>query len=100
HLTVLSEAELTPGSKKALRPAGLVLAVATDGADPTPNALEQLAAAFVNTEARGFCIVHEHRDPLSGTARWLRRRSIAMHHHVAMNDRGTVARLYRFINGT
>ena len=63
-----------------------MLAVATDGADPTPNALEQLAAAFVNTEARRLVIVHERREPLSGTARWLRRRSLAMHHHVAMND--------------
>jgi NTE family protein len=99
-LIFLADAELTPWSQKAIRHADLVLAVATDGADPTPNALEQLAAAFVNTEARRLVLVHERREPLSGTARWLRRRSLAMHHHVALDERGTISRLYRFINGT
>ena len=100
YLIFLADAELTPWSQKAVRHADLVLAVATEDADPAPNALEQLAAAFVNTEARRLVIVHERREPLSGTARWLRRRSLAMHHHVAMDDRGTITRLYRFINGT
>lgn len=100
YLIFIADAELTAWSQKAIRHADLVLAVATDGADPTPNALEQLAAAFVNTEARRLVIVHERREPLSGTARWLRRRSLAMHHHVALDERGTIARLYRFINGT
>lgn len=99
-LIFLADAELTPWSQKAIRHADLVLAVATDGADPTPNALEQLAGAFVNTEARRLVLVHERREPLSGTARWLRRRSLAMHHHVALDERGTISRLYRFINGT
>ena len=49
----IADAELTPWSQKAIRHADLVLAVGVhDGADPTPNALEQLAAAFVTTEAR------------------------------------------------
>ena len=100
YLLFIADAELTPWSQKAIRHADLVLSVATDGADPAPNPLEQLAAAFVNTEARRLVVVHERRDPISGTARWLRRRSLAMHHHVALNDRSTIARLYRFINGT
>jgi NTE family protein len=77
-----------------------VLAIATPDADPAPNALEQLAAAFVETEARRLVVVHERRAPLSATARWLRRRSVVMHHHVALDDRSTMARLYRFINGS
>ncbi len=100
YLIFFADPELTPWSQKAIRHADLVLAVATPGADPTPNPLEQLAAAFVNTEARRLVIVHERREALSGTARWLRRRSVAMHHHVALDERGTTARLYRFINGT
>jgi NTE family protein len=78
----------------------MVLMVATDGTDPTPNALEQLAGAFVNAEARRLVLLHERRQPITGTARWLRRREIAMHHHVALDDRSTVGRLFRFINGT
>jgi NTE family protein len=100
YLVFLADAELTPWSQKAIRHADLVLAIATPDADPAPNALEQLAAAFVDTEARRLVVVHERRAPLSGTARWLRRRSAAMHHHVALDDRSTMARLYRFINGS
>jgi NTE family protein len=100
YLVFLADAELTPWSQKAIRHADLVLAIATPDADPAPNALEQLAAAFVDTEARRLVVVHERRAPLSGTARWLRRRSVVMHHHVALDDRNTMARLYRFINGS
>jgi len=100
YLVFLADAELTPWSQKAIRHADVVLAVAVDGADPTPNTLEQLAAAFVDTEARRLVIVHERRQPISGTARWLRRRDVAMHHHVALDDDGTIARLFRFINGS
>jgi NTE family protein len=100
YLVFLADAELTPWSQKAIRHADLVLAIATPDADPAPNALEQLAAAFVDTEARRLVVVHEGRAPLSGTARWLRRRSVVMHHHVALDDRNTMARLYRFINGS
>ncbi|MEI9901396.1 MAG: patatin-like phospholipase family protein [Hyphomicrobium sp.] len=100
YLIFLTDAELTPWSQKAIRHADLVLAVAVDGADPTPNPLEQLALAFVGTDAHRLVIVHERRQPISGTARWLRRRKVAMHHHVALDDDSTIARLYRFINGT
>lgn len=100
YLVFLADAELTPWSQKAIRHADLVLAVATDDADPAPNALEQAANAFVNPEARRLVIVHRERGPITGTARWLRRRSLAMHHHVALDEGGTIARLFRFINGT
>ncbi len=100
YLVFVADGELTPWSQKAIRHADLVLAVATPNADPAPNALEQLAAAFVNTEARRLVVVHERREPISGTMRWLRRRDLAMHHHVALDDRSTTRRLYRFINGT
>lgn len=100
-LLFVTDAELTNWSQKAIRHADVVLAVAEDSADPTPNALEQLATAFVGTEAHRLVIVHAQRQqPISGTARWLRRRKVAMHHHVALDDASTVARLYRFINGS
>ncbi|MFN3622945.1 MAG: patatin-like phospholipase family protein [Hyphomicrobium sp.] len=101
YLVFVTDADLTNWSQKAIRHADLVLAVAVDGADPTPNTLEQHAAAFVRPEDHRLAIVHARREePISGTARWLRRRNLAMHHHVALDDAKTVARLYRFINGS
>lgn len=100
YLLFLADAEQTPWSQKAVRHADLVLAIAIDGADAAPNVLEQMAASFLPAEARRLVLVHARRQPISGTARWLRQRSIAMHHHVALDDRGTVERLYRFISGT
>jgi NTE family protein len=100
YLMFVAEAELSAWSQKAIRHADLVVAVAVDGADPGLNALEQFAAGFVTPEAHRLAVVHEHRVPISGTARWLRRRKVAMHHHVALDDDSTVSRLFRFINGS
>ncbi|MFA5898550.1 MAG: patatin-like phospholipase family protein [Hyphomicrobium sp.] len=100
YLIFLTDPGDTVWSQKAVRHADLVLSVAVDGSDTTPNTLEQLAASFLPSEARRLVLVHARRQPISGTARWLRQRNIAMHHHVALDDRGTVERLYRFINGT
>ncbi len=100
YLLFLADAELTPWSQKAIRHADLVLAVAVDGFDPAPNALEQLASAFVSPDAHRLVVVHERRQPITGTNRWLRRRKLAMHHHVALDDDSTFARLYRFVDGS
>ncbi len=100
YLIFLADSELTAWSQKAIRHADMVLTIAVDGADPTPNKLEELALGFVSTDAHRLVIVHERRQPISGTARWLRRRKVAMHHHVALDDDGTIARLFRFINGS
>jgi len=95
----LADPELTPWSQKAIRHADLVLAVGVDGADPAPNALEVLAASLVRPEARRLAIVRARREPITGTSRWLRHRTVAMHHHVALDDRESIERLYRFISG-
>lgn len=100
YLLFLADADLSAWTQKSIRHADLVLAVATDGMDPAPNPLEQFADAFVKPEARRLVLVHEQRQPVSGTARWLRRRELAMHHHVALDDRSTFQRLFRFVNGT
>jgi NTE family protein len=100
YILFVADAELSDWSEKAIRHADLVVAVAADGDDPGLNALEQFAAGFVTAEAHRLVVVHENRGPISGTARWLRRRKLAMHHHVALDDDSTVARLFRFINGS
>lgn len=96
----LADPEPTAWSEKAIRHADLVLSVAEFGADPEPNALEHLAARFVAPEGTRLVLVHPRRERIRGTARWLSRRNITMHHHMVAGDAQDLARLYRFIAGT
>ena len=100
YVIFIADVDLTPWSQKAIRHADLVLGVGTHSANPTPNRLEKLAASFMKAESRRLVLLHPCRAPLSGTARWLRWRSVAMHHHVALDRREDIERLFRFINGT
>ena len=45
-------------------------------------------------------LLHGGRGTITGTARWLAGRRIAMHHHVALDEQGDIARLARFVHGT
>jgi len=100
YLIFLTDPELTPWSKKAIRHADLVLGVGVHASNPTPNRLEQFAALYMIPEARRLVLLHPRRGPITGTARWLRWRSIAKHHHVALDTPADMERLYRFISGT
>jgi NTE family protein len=100
YVIFIADADVTPWSQKAVRHADLVLGVGTHSANPKPSRLEKLAHEFVAPEARRLVLLHPHRGSISGTARWLRWRQVAMHHHVAMDERGDIERLFRFINGT
>lgn len=100
YVLFIAEPELTPWSEKAIRQADLVLAVGMHSAGPEPNALERLAAELLPPAGRRLVLLHETHRPISGTARWLNYRNIAMHHHVALDNVADVERLYRFINGT
>ncbi len=100
YVLFVADAELTPWSEKAIRQADLVLAVGLAHAGAQPNVLERLAAELLPPDAQRLVLLHAARAPISGTARWLARRRIAMHHHVALDEPGDFARLYRFINGT
>ncbi len=100
QILFIADAELTPWSEKVLRHADLVLAVGDFAADPGLSPLEQRAADFLAPEAVRLVLVHAHRGQPAGTARWLDRRTAAMHHHVALDDAADIARLLRFITGT
>jgi NTE family protein len=101
YVLFVAENELTPWSEKAIRQADLVLAVGRHySSDVTPNALERLAAELLPPDARRLVLLHETRARISDTRRWLARRRIVMHHHVALDDPGDYVRLYRFVNGT
>lgn len=96
----LADAQLTPWSEKAIRQADLVLAVAEHASGWSLNPLECFAAQYLPPEAHRLVLTHSRRGRITGTARWLAQRSIAMHHHVALDGAADVERLYRFINGT
>jgi NTE family protein len=100
YLIFIADPELTPWSQKAIRHADLVLGVGVHAANPNPNRLEQHVAEFVLPEARRLVLLHPHHAPITGTARWLRWRSVAMHHHVALDTPKDIQRLFRFVNGS
>jgi NTE family protein len=99
-LVFIADDELTPWSEKIIRHADLVLAAGFHDDDPLPNALEQTAARYLEPDARRLVLLHQTRTRLSGTARWLKDRTLALHHHVALDTRADTERLFRFINGT
>jgi NTE family protein len=100
HILFVADHEVTPWTEKAIRHADLILMAGRHDADPTPNALEALAAQFVASEARRLVLIHDTKGRVQGTSRWLRDRNVTMHHHVALDDKRDVERLFRFINGT
>ena len=100
HVIFLAENDLTRWSEKTIRQADLVLSVAPHDADAGLNALERLALELLPPDAHRLVLLHPTRRPLSGTARWLTHRKVAMHHHVALDRPGDMERLARFINGT
>jgi NTE family protein len=100
YVLYLTDGELTPWSEKAIRQADLVLAIGQHSADPTPNALEHLTRTLLPGDAQRLVLLHPTRAAITGTTRWLADRTIAMHHHVALDEPGDTARLYRFVNGT
>jgi NTE family protein len=100
YVIFIADPDLTPWSQKAIRHADLVLGVGVHAGNPNPNRLEQHVAEFVSPEARRLVLLHPHHTTITGTARWLRWRSVAMHHHVALDTPKDIERLFRFVNGT
>jgi len=100
YVIFFTDNEPTPWSEKAIRQADLILLVGMHGSDPALNPLEKLAAEFVPADARRLVLLHPKHGLVKGTARWLAERKVNMHHHVALDGKGDVERLFRFINGT
>lgn len=100
YVLYLTDDDLSEWTQKALRHADLVLAVAHHGAESTPNEVEKRSAELVAADARRLVLLHPARSRISGTKRWLASRDLSMHHHVALDTDGDLARLCRFISGT
>ncbi len=99
HVLLVSDNDISPWTEKAIRDADLVLAVGHHGDDPAPNTIEKLASRFLTPDATRLVLLHPRRGKVQGSARWLAPRSVAMHHHVALDRTEDVERLVRFIAG-
>lgn len=87
-------------SRRCARQADLVLAVARHGDDAALNPVESAAYDLVSEDQRRLVLLHPSQRVVRGTSRWLDRRKVGMHHHVALDDPSDIARLCRFITGT
>ena len=96
----LANDQLDSWSDKAIRQADIVLAVGVHAAEPAPSPLEARAAGLLPATSRRLVLLHPRRHTISGTRHWLTGRDVAMHHHVALDEPGDMARLARFAKGT
>ena len=89
-----------PWSETAIRHADLAVAVANFEDDPGLGPIETIARRYLDPDMLRLVLLHPTRRRLLGTARWLRHRNLAMHHHVALDNPEDTARLARFLLGT
>ena len=103
-IVFIADSELTPWSEKSIRQADEVLLVASPLDEPVGTTvplgrLEAFALSIHPPPARRLAIIHARRGIAQGTRHWLALREPTMHHHVAFEDDGDVARLWRFLAG-
>jgi NTE family protein len=100
--TILYVTDSTPTawSLKAIRQADLALLIAPFDAADAPNDLENIAADILPRAQKRLILLHQKRGDIDGTARWLKARDVAMHHHVATDTPEDFDRVGRFIMGS
>lgn len=99
------EREDSPFFRASLSLADQLLLVAPaadiDMVPPQPSRAEIHAAGLFLPSHRAMVIVRSTADtPITATARWLERRDLNVHHHVALDDRRDFSRLARFLTGS
>jgi NTE family protein len=96
----ITDDALTDWTMKCIRQADALLLVAAAGASVEISPSERFAFSILPLSARRLVVLHQARtDIASGTAAWLERRDVFMHHHVALQDEIDVRRLFRFLSG-
>lgn len=105
------DAALTPWTRRCLRQADLVLAVARADADAAPGEIEralcesepsELSQSGASASRYELILLHAAATARpSGTARWLDARgtALAAHHHIRLDRANDIARLARSIGG-
>jgi NTE family protein len=98
-IAYIADATLTDWTRKAIRQADQVLVVVAEGASEL-NPIESFAFETHPPTRRRLVILHRRRAAsVEGTADRLRRRDVAMHHHVALEDDADLQSLHRFLTG-
>ena len=97
HVIYRPDAQDTAWSRLCLSQSDLVLLAASAGDDPSIGPVEARALATGPLRCE---LVLLHRARPSATARWLRGRPVADHHHLRDGRPDDVARLARMITGT
>lgn len=98
----VADTSATAWSETAIRHADDVLIVANGlHAERQPGKLERIARDYHDDHAHRLIIIHDRpRKVVSGSARLLANRPVSQHHHVAIGDLNSMARLWRFLCGT
>lgn len=96
----IADHALTDWTMKCIRQADALVLVAAAGASVELSPSERFAFSILPLSARRLVVLHQARTEIvSGTAAWLERRDVFMHHHVALQDESDVRRLFRFLSG-
>jgi NTE family protein len=96
----IADHALTDWTMKCIRQADALVLVAAAGASVELSPSERFAFSILPLSARRLVVLHQGRTEIvSGTAAWLERRDVFMHHHVALQDESDVRRLFRFLSG-
>lgn len=98
HVLLVGSADDLEWNEIILTQADLVLVVARADADPRPSEIEGAMASEL-LSPRELVLLHEPGREPSGTARWLRERKLARHHHLRRDDRAHTRRLARRLAG-
>ena len=99
-ISCLADDTLTDWTRKAIRQADQVLIVVSGAAPESLNPSEAFAFATHPPSRRRLVRLHERRSgSVEGTAAWLDRRDVGMHHHVSMEDDRDFKSLHRFLTG-
>ena len=96
-----ADRELTEWTSRCIRQADeVVMAVRGRAPAGKPTPVESLVCEVHPGSARRLVRVHDsRRSAVSGTADWLRRMDVSLHHHVALEDDADVMALVRFLTG-
>ncbi len=98
-----AEPELSAWTRRCLRQADRVLILAVADGTPEPGEIELELAKLTDSHARPcqeLAILHPNRRHApANTGRWLARRQVIRHHHLAQNSEADFDRLARFLTG-
>ena len=104
-LLLAMEHRNTPFSRACLGLADQLMLVGTVSKSATravrPSSFEAWAADLFLPTDRSLVLVRENAfAPIIKSASWIDTRDVKLHHHVALDDRGDLERLGRFLTGT